>query len=120
MLLFKRGIRKVIPGIVIPGINTKYIPQFISKDDNFPPKWQQTMASTDAVMTLSFPLFHSWREFCDDCPHDHNRLVPHNHCRLLSFVESVYWFLSLTLCLKVLSGQTRHPFAIVSKFLKKM
>ena len=35
MLLFKRGIRKVIPGIVIPVINTKYIPQFISKDDNF-------------------------------------------------------------------------------------
>ena len=35
MLLFKRGIRKVIPGIVIPGINTKSIPQFVSKDDNF-------------------------------------------------------------------------------------
>ena len=35
MLLFKRGIRKVIPGIVIPGINTKYVPQFVSKDDNF-------------------------------------------------------------------------------------
>ena len=35
MLLFKRGIRKVIPVIVIPVINTIYIPQFISKYDNF-------------------------------------------------------------------------------------
>ena len=89
MLLFKRGIRKVIPGIVIPGINTKYIPQFISKDDNF---WKNCgkQRRARAVMTLSFLLFRSWREFCDDRPHDHNRPVPYNQCRLLSFVESVH------------------------------
>ena len=28
-----------------------------------------------AVMILSFPLFRSWREFCDDRYQDHNRPV---------------------------------------------
>ena len=71
MLLFKRGIRKVIPGIVIPGIKTKYIPQFVCKDDNFRENGGKQWRAC-AVMKLSFPLFHSWREFCDDRSHDHN------------------------------------------------
>ena len=73
MLLFKRGIRKVIPGI-IPRINTKYIPQFVCKDDNFRENGgKQWRART--VMILSFLLFRSWREFCDNRSHDHNRPV---------------------------------------------
>ena len=69
MLLFKRGIRKVIPGI-----NTKYIPQFVSKDDNFRENGGKQWRAR-AVMILSFPLFCSWRKFCDDRSHDHNRPV---------------------------------------------
>ena len=74
MLLFKRGIRKVIPGIVIPGINTKYIPQFVCKDDNFRENGGKQWRAR-AVRILSFPLFRYWREFCDDRSrsHDHNR-----------------------------------------------
>ena len=56
MLLFKREIGKVIPGIVIPGINTKYIPQFISKTDNF---WENGSKQWRVcVLSLNFLLFH--------------------------------------------------------------
>ena len=55
MLLFKRGTRKIIPGIVILGINTKCILQLISKNDNF---WKDGGKQRRArALSLDFPLF---------------------------------------------------------------
>ena len=72
MLLFKRGIRKVVFGIVIPGINTKYIPQFISKDDNF-----RKIAANNSERARRHSI--NWP------------VTPHIYSRLLSFVELVYY-----------------------------
>ena len=49
-------------------------PQFVCKDDNFQENGGKQWRAR-AVMILSFPLFRSWQEFCDDRSHDHNRPV---------------------------------------------
>ena len=121
MLLFKWGIRKVIPGIVIPGINTKYIPQFISKYDNFRKnggkQWWARMLSWHSVshsfvlggnvVTTVLMIITSW------C-----HIIIVNCCLLSSrFISFYCWHCVLKFWV---DRQNMYPSTILSKFLRKM